>query len=75
MVMRWVVVPVDAGSVSVPLRSAQNRGPPDLVRPVGHIFGGYSSGTEAGLSSPSDGVSTHTVGLAKKARKNDETNM
>ena len=58
MVMRWVVVPVDAGS-----------------NPVGHLFGGYSSGTEAGLSSLSDGVSTHTVGLAKKARKNDETNM
>ena len=44
MVMRWVVVPVDAGS-----------------NPVGHTFGGYSSGTEAGLSSLSDGVSTHTV--------------
>ena len=35
--MHRIVAPDYAGSVSAPLRSAQNRGPLDLVRPVSHL--------------------------------------
>ena len=37
LAMQRIVAPDYAGSVSAPLRSAQNRGPLDLVRPVSHL--------------------------------------
>ena len=37
LAMQRTVTPPYVGSVSAPLRSAQNRGPLDLVRPVSHL--------------------------------------
>ena len=37
LAMQRTVTPPYVGSVSAPLRSAQNRGPLDLVRPTSHL--------------------------------------